>query len=76
MAATISPAVGWMANSWTATVGRLLLIFVQYPPRLIDANTANSVPQNSRFWFCTSSRRHRDEPNAGRLAISGFHVWP
>src|SRR5438445_10202214 len=37
VAITTSPAVGWIANSWTATVGRLLLIFVQRTPRLVEA---------------------------------------
>src|SRR5438876_6092861 len=76
VAATTSPAVGWKANSWTATVGRLLLILVHDRPRLIDAKAANSVPHRSRFGLEMSSRRHRVEPNAGRLATMLFQVWP
>src|SRR5207249_369969 len=45
VAAISSPRAGCWANSWTATVGRLLLIFVHDAPRLIDAQTANSVPR-------------------------------
>src|SRR5215470_16223194 len=45
VAATISPAVGWTAISWIATVGRLLLIFAHDSPRLIEAQAANSVPR-------------------------------
>src|SRR5438445_12203086 len=37
VATAISPAVGWIATSWIATVGRLLLILVQYAPRSRDA---------------------------------------
>src|SRR4029450_4097271 len=45
VAATISPAVGCWASSWTATVGRLLLIRVHVLPLSIDAHTANSLPR-------------------------------
>src|SRR6516162_6568527 len=45
VAATISPAFGWTAISWTATVGRLLLIRVHEAPRSIEAYTENSVPR-------------------------------
>src|SRR5262245_53365026 len=76
VATTISPAVGWIATSWIATVGRLLLIFVQVAPRFVEAKQANSVPQNKRFWLIGSSRRQRDEPNSGKLLVIGFHVSP
>src|SRR5947199_7558979 len=76
VAATTSPAVGWIANSWTATVGRLLLIRVHEAPRLVDAYTENSVPRYSKLELNVSSRNTRVEPTAGRLARSDFHVWP
>src|SRR3954471_6784305 len=75
VAATISPAVGWIATSWTATVGRPLspLILVQAPPRSSETYRANSVPQYSRFGLVRSSRRHRLDP-LGRLFRIGFQV--
>ena len=77
VATTISLAVVGWAISWTATVGRLPLMFVQ-DCAAVDRQPRCRTPCRSRARsaLVMSSRRTRVEPNAGRLPTIGFHVWP